>query len=379
MRPRDIFPTTALLTAALLAAPGIATTPVEAADFTLKYGVVTQGDMQHLYGLKLKEAIEKATNGRIEVKVFPGGQLGAPAAHIEGLQLGTIEGYSNPADFFAGVDSRFGTFSIPYLFKDRDHANRTLQDPELSALILGMVESKGIVGVNIAAQAESHYFARNPIRKLADFSGKKLRVNATAAERARMQAFGATAVPMGLAEMITSLQSGVIDGTMSGISIYVNFNLQTVSKTITETNDTLLVSFGAHEQAVARQAAGRSAQDRRRRGARAAGLGNQAVRRREGRAAGEVDRARRRDHHAAGRRHGRAAEAPETDRRGGHQVRSQPQGFLREGAGHGCEILTARPHAGARAYPGHASPIRPLSFRGPSAARQPEIHNPRLG
>jgi TRAP-type C4-dicarboxylate transport system substrate-binding protein len=44
--------------------------------------------------------------------------------------------------------------------------------------------------------------------------------------------------------MITSLQNGVIDGTMSGISIYVNFNLQTVSKTITETNDTLLVSFG---------------------------------------------------------------------------------------------------------------------------------------
>ncbi|MBC7784391.1 MAG: hypothetical protein H7144_11185, partial [Burkholderiales bacterium] len=38
---------------------------------------------------------------------------------------------------------------------------------------------------------------------------------------------------------------GVIDGTMSGISIYVNFNLQTISKTITETNDTLLVSFGA--------------------------------------------------------------------------------------------------------------------------------------
>ena len=105
--------------------------------------------------------------------------------------------------------------------------------------------TKGLVGVNIAAQAESHYFAKNPIRRLADFQGKKLRVNATAAERARMQAFGATAVPMGLAEMITSLQSGVIDGTMSGISIYVNFNLQTVSKTITETNDTLLVSFGA--------------------------------------------------------------------------------------------------------------------------------------
>ena len=233
----------ALLAAGVLLA-GLMVVPAKAADFTLKYGVVTQGDMQHLYGLQLKEVVEKNTNGRVEVKVFPGAQLGSPQAHIEGLQLGTIEGYANPADFFAGVDSRFGVFSIPYLFKDRDHANRTLADPELRAFILDMAESKGIVGVNVVAQAELHYFAKNPIRRLADFKGKKLRVNATAAERARMQAFGATAVPMGLPEMITSLQNGVIDGTMSGISIYVNFNLQNVSKTITETNDTLLVSFG---------------------------------------------------------------------------------------------------------------------------------------
>ena len=233
----------ALLAAGVLLA-GLMVVPAKAADFTLKYGVVTQGDMQHLYGLQLKEVVEKNTNGRVEVKVFPGAQLGSPQAHIEGLQLGTIEGYANPADFFAGVNSRFGVFSIPYLFKDRDHANRTLADPELRAFILDMAESKGIVGVNVVAQAKSHYFAKNPIRRLADFKGKKLRVNATAAERARMQAFGATAVPMGLPEMITSLQNGVIDGTMSGISIYVNFNLQNVSKTITETNDTLLVSFG---------------------------------------------------------------------------------------------------------------------------------------
>jgi TRAP-type C4-dicarboxylate transport system substrate-binding protein len=241
MSSRSIFAPAYLAVATLIAGAAM---PVTAADFTLKYGVVTQGDMQHLYGLQLKEVVEKNTNGRVEVKVFPGGQLGSPQAHIEGLQLGTIEGYMNPADFFAGVDSRFGVFSIPFLFKDRDQANRTLADPELRDFILGMAESKGIVGMNVVAQAESHYFAKNPIRRLADFNGKKLRVNATPAERARMQAFGATAVPMGLPEMITSLQNGVIDGTMSGISIYVNFNLQNVSKTITETNDTLLVSFG---------------------------------------------------------------------------------------------------------------------------------------
>jgi TRAP-type C4-dicarboxylate transport system substrate-binding protein len=243
------FPARIGLTSVVLAI-ALAGAPAQAADFTLKWGVVTRGDMQELYGNKLAEVLSKATNGRVEVKVFPGGQLGNPSALLEGLQLGTIEGYANPADFFSGADARFGVFSIPFLFRDRDHANRALADPELRKYILDMAEAKGLVGVNITAQAESLYFgAKKPLKTLADFNGLKLRVNATPAERARMGALGATAVPMGLPEMITSLQNGVIDGTMSGISIYVNFNLQNVAKTLLETDDTLLVSFGALSKA----------------------------------------------------------------------------------------------------------------------------------
>jgi TRAP-type C4-dicarboxylate transport system substrate-binding protein len=224
--------------------------PASAAEYTLKWAVVTRGDMQEKFGHKLAEILPKATNGRVEVKVFPGGQLGNPQALIEGVQLGTIEAYENPADFFTGVDSRFGVFSIPFLFRDTAQANKVLGDPEFNDLCMKMAESKGLVGVNLAVAAESLYFGvKRPLRTLADFKGLKLRVNATPAERARMAALGATAVPMGLPEMITSLQNGVIDGTMSGMSIYTNFNLQNVGKTLTETHDTLLISYGAMSKA----------------------------------------------------------------------------------------------------------------------------------
>src|SRR5271170_3258970 len=204
---------------------------MSAAQYTLKWAVVTRGDMQEKFGRKLAEILPQATNGRVEVQVYPGGQLGSPAAMIEGLQLGTIEGYENPADFFTGVDPRFGTFSIPFLFKDTTQANKVLADPEFNDYVLNMAAAKGFVGVNLAVAAESLYFgAKKPLRTLDDFKGLKLRVNATPAERARMAALGATAVPMGLPEMITSLQNGVIDGTMSGISIYTNFNLQNIGK-----------------------------------------------------------------------------------------------------------------------------------------------------
>jgi len=240
----------AIAAVAVSVALNVTVAPTRAAEYTLKWAVVTRGDMQEKFGHKLAEVLPKATNGRVEVKVFPGGQLGSPAALIEGLQLGTVEGYENPADFFVGVDPRFGVFSIPFLFRDTTQANKVLGDPEFNDYVLKMAEAKGIVGVNLAVAAESLYFgAKKPLRSIEDFKGMKLRVNATPAERARMGALGATAVPMGLPEMITSLQNGVIDGTMSGMSIYTNFNLQNVGKTLLETHDTLLVSFGGLSKA----------------------------------------------------------------------------------------------------------------------------------
>jgi TRAP-type C4-dicarboxylate transport system substrate-binding protein len=238
--PRCALAALAFGLAALASAPA-----ARAADFTMKIGLVTLNDMQHNYARRYKEVLEKATNNRIEVQIFPQSQLGTPAAQIEGLQLGTVEMFMIVTDFFAGVDPRYGVFSIPFLFRDKDHANKALQDPELNSLILSLAEPKGLVGVATAVQADARYFAKSPIRKLDDFKGRKLRVNATPAERERMRLLGATAVPMPLSDMIPALQSGVIDGTMSGISIYVNFNLQNVGKTLTQTDDTLIISFGA--------------------------------------------------------------------------------------------------------------------------------------
>jgi TRAP-type C4-dicarboxylate transport system substrate-binding protein len=216
---------------------------VQAADFTMKIGCLSFNDADHGYAIMLKERLEKATNGRIQVNIFPRGQLGSPPAHVQGLQLGTIEGAVMPIDFYQGVDPRAGVFSIPFMFKDRAHSNRVLQDPELLKDILDLMDSKGIVGLMIAGQSDGRYIAKNPLRKLSDFQGKKMRVNATDAERERMKRLGASAIPMGLNDMITALHNGTIDGTMSGQTIHTNFKLYTYSKTLLKTEDTLLVTY----------------------------------------------------------------------------------------------------------------------------------------
>ena len=113
----------------------------------MKFGTATFNDSQHQYIKFYKEALEKASNGRIEVGIYPRSELGPIPRMIDGLQLGTIEAYIGPADFYVGVDPRFGVFWTPMLFKNNDHASATVLDPALNDYILDLGVPKGIVGL----------------------------------------------------------------------------------------------------------------------------------------------------------------------------------------------------------------------------------------
>jgi TRAP-type transport system periplasmic protein len=234
-----------LLAAALMALAGAGL----AADFTMKIGLGTMNDIQHQWANWYKEALEAGSKGRIEVRIFPRNQLGTIASQIEGLQLGTVEAFVAPTDFFAGVDPRFGAFSIPVLFKDPAHAEKVLLEPALNRELLSLGADKNIQVVSVFTYGFAHYFGKQPIRRLDDFKGKKMRINATAAERAKMRQFGATGLPMDLAEVVPGLQQGLIDGTMSATAVYVNFKFNDIAKVITEVHDTMIVSAGAVSRA----------------------------------------------------------------------------------------------------------------------------------
>jgi TRAP-type C4-dicarboxylate transport system substrate-binding protein len=218
-------------------------------DFTMKIGFATMNDIQHQWGTWMKEGIESRSGGRIKVELYPRNQLGTIASQIEGLQLGTVEAFTSPADFFGGIDPRFGVFSIPVLFKDMPHAERVLLDPELNKEILSLGSNRNVQVLSVYTFAFANYFGKQPIRALDDFKGKKFRVNATPAERAKMRQLGGTAVPMDLSEVIPGLQQGVIDGTQSATAVYVNLKFNEISKSLTESNDTMVVSVGAVSRA----------------------------------------------------------------------------------------------------------------------------------
>jgi TRAP-type transport system periplasmic protein len=230
----------AIATAAVLAC---LVAPAAAADFVMKIGTATINETQHQFIKFYKEEVEKASGGRIEVQIYPASQLGPIPREIEGVQLGNIQGYVGPVDFFVGVDPRFGVFSAPMLFRDEANAAATIHDPAVQKAMFDLATPKRMVGIATLDLGASDYGAKNAIMRLADFKGKKLRINGTELEREKMAKLGATGVGMPLSEVMPALDQGTIDGTISGLSVFVAFKMNDLLKVVTVTNDTFIISI----------------------------------------------------------------------------------------------------------------------------------------
>ena len=97
----------------------------------MKFATQTINDVQHEFIKVYKTELEKATNGRMQVGVYPASQLGGQQRQTEGLRLGTIEAAIGPGELFAGADPRFGGLALAGLFNDNEHTRRVMALPEV--------------------------------------------------------------------------------------------------------------------------------------------------------------------------------------------------------------------------------------------------------
>ena len=230
---------------ALIALSGIFTTPASAqtAPLVMKIGTATINDTQHQWMKSFAALVEKGSNGRIKVELYPASQLGAIPRMIEGTQFGSIQGYVGPPEFLSGIDSRFEVLSAPGLFKDLAHASRAYQDPEFNAAFLALGANKGLKGIGLYLSGPVVINTATPVRKLADLEGKKVRVLASALQMEQMRRLKGTPVPMTLGEVIPALQQGALDGVLISEPILPALRFYDVAKFIFETNHAVVASM----------------------------------------------------------------------------------------------------------------------------------------
>jgi len=211
--------------------------------YVMKLGTATINESQHEWCKRFAAMVEKDSGGRIKAEIYPASQLGPIPREIEGVQFGAIQGFVGPPEFLVGVDERYEVLSAPGLITDLPHEVRAVKDPELQKMMLSFGADKGIHGAALFIAQPSNVIARNAIRHLADFKGKKLRVLAADMQQEMIKRLGGTPVAMTLGDVLTAMEQGAIDGSVLAITVEASMHFWDASKYVTEINQPFIFSM----------------------------------------------------------------------------------------------------------------------------------------
>lgn len=176
------------------------------------------------------DKVKEKTKGEAVITVYPAGQLGQEKDYIEGVQLGSIEMTKVSSAPLGQFAKSLQVVSLPFIWKDSGHQNR-VADGSIGKRLMADLEKNGFKGLAFYDAGFRNVTTRvGPVRKPDDLKGLKIRVMQSEPLIATINAFGATAVPMGQSEVYVALQQKVIDGWENNEPTVLSFNMQEVAK-----------------------------------------------------------------------------------------------------------------------------------------------------
>ena len=212
------------------------------------------------------DLLRERTGGRLDLRIYAGGQLGNERDTLEITTFGGIDFNRVNLAPLNSIEPLTIVAGLPFIFESTAHMRRVVDGP-IGEEILASLEQHGLIGLCFYdSGARSFYNTRGPIRTPGDMKGLKLRVPGSDLYIDMVRSLGADAVPMPLDEVYQSLAQGVIDGAENNWPSFENGRHFEVARYYSLTRHLLAPEvfvmskatwddMSAHDQATIRQAA----------------------------------------------------------------------------------------------------------------------------
>ena len=154
--------------------------------------------------------IEQRTNGSVKLKIYPGGVMGDDKAVLRKLRVGQLHGAALTSGGVMQPYQDIVLYNLPLTFRNAAEVDyvRARMDSKLMA---GLAQQK-FVGFGVAEVGFAYPMMQQPVTSVAEF--QDLRVWAPDNDPGAMKAYGSfniTPIPLPIADVLTGLQTGLID------------------------------------------------------------------------------------------------------------------------------------------------------------------------
>ena len=189
--------------------------------------------------LDLKENIQNATNGKVYVKLAPGGQLGAGGALVQKVQGGTIQAAQHSLSNFAPFASVVDLINMPYLCGSNQRFTNLVTSDTWKSEVHPKVEAAGfkpLFYVNIDPRVVAvRKGGAGAVLSPGDLSGVKFRVPGSKMLQQYYRMVGANPTPVAWGETPSAIKQGVADALDPSVGALYVFGFKDILSHVTFT------------------------------------------------------------------------------------------------------------------------------------------------
>lgn len=183
--------------------------PLQAA--TLKIATVAPdgtGWMQEMR--KGAKEIERRTEGRVKFRFYPGGVMGDDKSVLRKIRIGQLHGGVLTGGGAAQIHPDAALYGLPFAFNgypEVDHV-RAAMDRE----VVKSLGEKGFVSFGLTEGGFAYFLSNEPLTTVAELRKRKVWVpDGDRVNRITLEAIGVSPISLPLTDVLTGLQTGLID------------------------------------------------------------------------------------------------------------------------------------------------------------------------
>lgn len=205
----------------------------ECTDQTLRLATIRANEDPTTLGAdRFAELVADATDGQLEVEVYPNSQLGDANDIYASMASGQeVDVFYNGISLYPTLDGAeaFTVLSVPFLWDSYDQFRAVLDSDRYQQLMDEAAEATNVRVVATAGDAEPRALSANrAIQTADDMNGLDIRIADAPMPQAFARALGASPQVVALSDLYLSLNQGVVDAQENGAITMVNQSLMEV-------------------------------------------------------------------------------------------------------------------------------------------------------
>ncbi len=199
------------------------------------YGLNEQSNQGRAVKVFAQE-VEKASGGKMKVRAIGAAALGSDVQMQQALIGGAQEMMVGSTATLVGITKEMALWDTPFLFNNTKEADAVLDGP-VGQKVMDKLQDKGLVGLVYWENGFRNLTNnKQPVNKLEDLNGIKLRVMQNNVFLESFKTLGANAIPLPFSELFTALETKTVDGQENPYNTILSSKFYEVQKYLTVTN-----------------------------------------------------------------------------------------------------------------------------------------------